>query len=186
MLTEKLELMLSVIDKPKDAIETVMLKKQPAFSILIFLLANLSVLVSYSIDKKLGGDNFILKYLLFIAFNAVVLLVIACLFHFMAELFKGKGDVIALYSLLNFSLTPLLLLIPVAILSRFIGSDAGFVLNIFLYCWSLGFVAYAVEKLYKIPPGIAVAVVFSPVMIALLALFLIFIVSIGGFIALFL
>jgi len=184
MLTEKLEFILAVLDSPKDAIETVIFKRQPALSLLIFLLANFSILVSNLINNKLDGEHFVLKYILFLILNAVVLVAGACVFHFVAELLNGKGDIISLYSLMNFSLTPLLLLIPSAVIGRFLGSDVSFVLTIFLCCWSLGFIIYAVEKLYGVPSGTAVAVVFSPVLIVLLVSFAVFILSIGGIVAL--
>ena len=184
MLSDKLELVMSVLDDPRVAVETIVLKRPVLFSILVFALANLSILVSHLIGAGAGGEHFVMKFILYVAFDAAVMVLCSCVLHFTAGLLNGRGDIVSLYSLLNFSLTPLLLLIPVSLIGRLAGAEIGFLLTAFLYCWALGFVIYAVETLYGVHAGAAAAIVFSPLIAVMLLFFAVSVLIFGTVVAL--
>ncbi len=179
MLSDKLELILSVLDDPKTAVEAIVLKRPVLLSILVFALANFSIAVSRLISAGAGGEHLVMKFMLYFAFNAAVFILCSCVLHFTAGLLNGRGDIVALYSALNFSLTPLLLLIPAALIGKFAGGEISFLLTVFLYCWALGFVIYAVQTLYGVHGGAAAAIVFSPLIAVLLIFFAVSVMIFG-------
>ena len=180
MLTEKFELVLSMLDNPKEAIELIIVEKPVFLSLIIFVLANLSFVISNSISSGIGQNALILK-LIFVPLLSFLFLIIAtCGLHFIAEILNGRGNVSAFFTLLSFSLTPTLLLIPASIISNFTSVWFTYFSTIIIFFWTVYLVITSIKMVYNIPTDKAVAVIISPAIILSLVFFIFFILSIIG------
>ena len=97
MLSQKFEMALSLLDNPKETIELIIVEKPVFFSLLIFILANISFLVSNSIVFYFSNTNFALVLFFVLLSNFLILVTTAASYHFVAEILKGKGNVIPFF-----------------------------------------------------------------------------------------
>jgi len=185
MLSQKFETALSLLDNPKETIEILIVEKPVFFSLLIFILANVSFLVSNSIVFNFSNTNFSLLLLFALLSNFLILITTAASYHFVAEILKGKGNVITLFSLLNFSLAPMLLMIPTAIIGKFIGVGFTYFAFTIIFCWTIFLLMFSIKILYNISAIKTFIVIFSPIIIVFLLSIIFLIITIAGIISLF-
>ena len=185
MLSQKFETTLSLLDNPKETIEIIIVEKPVFFSLLIFILANVSFLVSNSIVFRFSNTNFALVLFFVLLSNFLILVTTAASYHFIAEILKGKGNVITLFSLLNFSLTPMLLMIPSAIIGKFAGTGLTYFAFTVIFFWTLYLLINSVKILYNISTIKTFLIIFSPVIIIFFLSIIFLIISIAGIISLF-
>ncbi|MEW6557923.1 MAG: hypothetical protein AB1349_11345 [Elusimicrobiota bacterium] len=183
MITSKIELALSFIDKPGEAIELAIVERPVSFSWAIFILANLSSIISGSIVFYQGVSGFWMFFIFILFFNFWVLIATACGFHIVAGLLEkgnGKGDIITLITLLNFSLIPFLFLIPVSLIARFVGMPFYYFLVIIICGWLIYILFVSIKTLYNISNAKTYVVLVSPLIIPFLVALVFFVISIGS------
>jgi len=180
MLSEKLEVVLLLLDNPREAIELIIIEKPVLFSLVVFTLANLSFLISYPVLSRSLNISFIVIFLFALLINFLVLITTACTYHFVAELFKGRGDVITLFALLNFSLLPMLLMVPVGIIGKFAGPGLGYFVFIIITLWVIYLALLSIKILYDISTLKALITVLSPYIIVVILFLIISVISIAG------
>lgn len=185
MLSQKFETALSLLDNPKETIEILIVEKPVFFSLLIFILANVSFLVSNSIVFHFSNTNFVLVLFFTLLSNFLIFVTMAAGYHFIAEILRGKGNVITLFSLLNFSLTPVLLMIPSAIIGKFAGNGLTYFAFTVIFFWTIYLLIFSIKILYNISTIKTFLVIFSPVIIAFLLSIIFLIITIAGIISLF-
>ncbi|OGS33228.1 MAG: hypothetical protein A2474_01065 [Elusimicrobia bacterium RIFOXYC2_FULL_34_12] len=183
-MSEKLELILSLIDNPKEAIEVIIVEKPVLLSFIIFIIATLSLVVSNLVSFNLGSHSLIFQLIFSILFVLVFVVITACWFHFVAELLKGDGNVITLYSLLNYSLLPLTILMPASIISKFVGIWFLYFSVIVALFWIDYLVVISLKMLYDISLSKVLVVMMSPLIVFTSLVFIILILSIIGIISL--
>ncbi|MBI5574242.1 MAG: YIP1 family protein [Elusimicrobia bacterium] len=185
MLSQKFETALSLLDNPKETIELIIVEKPVFFSLLIFILANVSFLVSNSIVFHFSNTNFALILFFLLLSNFLILAMAAASYHFIAEILKGKGNVITLFSLLSFSLTPVLLMIPSAIIGKFAGTGLTCFAFTVIFFWTIYLLILSIKILYTISILKTLLVIFSPVIIVFILSIILLIISIAGIISIF-
>ncbi|MBN1384224.1 MAG: YIP1 family protein [Elusimicrobia bacterium] len=178
------EFILSLLDKPKETIDSIIIERPVLLGFIIFIFANFSFIISNSILFNTGQNTVILTLLLSLIINLLFLAAFSCEFHFVAELLKGRGNIISLFILLNFSLAPLLLLIPSAIIGKFIGPVFNCLATMILFAWSIYLVINSIKILYSFSTAKSVFVVLSPFIIISLVFALLMFISIAGIISL--
>jgi len=185
MLSQKFEMALSLLDNPKETIEIIIVEKPVFFSLIIFILANVSFLVSNLIVFRFSNTNFVLILFFVLLSNFLILVTTAASYHFVAEILKGKGNVITLFSLLSFSLTPVLLMIPAAIIGKFVGSGLTCFAFAVIFFWTIYLLIFSIKILYNVSMLKTFLVIFSPIIIVFLLSVIFLIITIAGIISLF-
>lgn len=184
MLSQKFESALSLLDNPKETIEIIIVEKPVFFSLLIFILANVSFLVSNSIVFNFSNTNFIFILFFLLLSNFLILVTTAASYHFIAEILKGKGNVLTLFTLLNFSLAPMLLMVPSAIIGKFAGTGLTYFAFTVIFFWTVYLLIFSIKILYNISIIKTFLVIFSPIIIVFILSIVFLIISIAGIISL--
>lgn len=180
---KQFEFILSLFDKPRETVDLIILER-PAFpAFIIFFFANLGFIISTSILFNTGKNVFIVTLFFTLIINLLFLAALSCGFHFIAELLKGRGNIISLFLLLNFSLAPLLLLVPAAIIGRFLGTGFNCFAAAGLFGWSVYLVVLSIKTLYNFSPAKSLLVIFSPFIIISLILAMLLFISIAGIVS---
>lgn len=185
MISEKFETVLSLLDNPKETIELIIVEGPIFFSLIIFILANLSFLTANYILHHSVSTNFFFILAIMLLFNLLFLITTAAGYHFIGEMLKGKGNVLALFSLLNFSLVPMLLMIPFAIIGKTVGSGLSYFAFMIIFCWTIYLVIYSIKMLYDISLLKTLFVILSPIIIVFFFSAIFLITTAAGIISLF-
>ena len=161
-MIKNLDLILSLFENPLEAIDRIIIEKPVWLSLVIFFLANLCLAVSGSVMSDNSESGFLLRFILFTPINLVMLIISAAVFHLTAELLKGRGSATSLFVLLNFSLAPILLNIPVALLSGIIGRSISGLAVFLIFVWCAAIAVVSIKKIYSFSTARAVITALSP------------------------
>lgn len=185
MIYERVKLMISVLSNPREAIELAIIDRPVLSALVVFLLANINIIISEALINNHNPEFVTYQLLLLPSLNLIILAAAVCFFHFIAELFKGDGQVITLFTLLNISFLPALFLVPLTLITRLF---PAFPINIpvfMIFIWITYLVGLSIKKLYNISSVKALIVLAAPAVLIPVFFFLssfLFIASIISFI----
>ena len=175
-----MDLILYYIDNPKEAIELIIVEKPVSLSLVVFIISNLCFVTSNLVSLSLGRNSIIFQLIVVVFFNLIFILIATCWFHFIAELLRGRGAVITLFSLLNFSLLPAVILVPASIISKFTGVWILYFSIIIVFFWIDYIMFISIKKLYDISSLKVSIVMISPTIVLVLGIFVVFVLSFIG------
>ncbi len=154
--------------------------KPLGLSLFILFLVVMSLVVSSAILKDFHYTPVTFSFTLIFLFllTLIFFLLLSCIYHFISEGLKGKGNPWGTFSSLLLSTYPGIFLIPLALLFQPLHQTG--VLNFFLFqflivIWIVGLQIYSLKFIYGIDSGTAVLVYFFPLIASVAFLFLLFI-----------
>jgi hypothetical protein len=184
MITRKIEFMLYLLKKPVEAITMIIADRPVAFSMVIFFLAGTGIAVSKAIFGQSGGGFFVFSWTSMLVIQLLFVLALTFCFHFTAELMNGRGSILSLFSLINFSMAPMLLLIPAALICRFLDADLCAFIRILMFLWAISFIFKSLKSLYSISTEKAVLVLVSPLVFSAVIVMVMAAMAVGGIVTL--
>ncbi|MDD5687626.1 MAG: YIP1 family protein [Elusimicrobia bacterium] len=185
MFTENIELVLTFLDNPKEAMKSVITKKPVFLSLVVFVFANISFCIANSTVFPSGNINFILIMFFVLFSNILILVTASCCFHFIAELLNGQGSVVTLFQLLNFSLAPMILLLPVSIIGKYVDVRFYYFALIIVFIWLDYLVFISIKTLYNISIMKTWFIAISPFIILSIIFITVFTFSVIGLFSVF-
>ena len=189
-----MELIYSLIVSPSGGMRRIGNAKPFSWAILIFVLA---------LASKTTGDLLILgldpqwaKILLALGLTGRIVtgffvwLAASALLHLFAEVWRGKGEVSTLFTVLGFASLPLIFSSPLALVAKFCGRGEVplyFLSTLFIFIWMIVLQILGLKRTYAFSLPRAILTYCSPFFLGLIMLGLLlsaFVLSLGSFISL--